>query len=206
MVDNDGFKPFTGHTDDIVKSIISLHIIKGYNDKESLEGLKTGLLDTLFEGSGLVKGEKQGRLNVTVTSEGILFGFNVPKGELNARFEKEVTKQVGSFSVIHVSSLIAPPGTPEGDKKAIEIDDDEVRRETDLGPTDEGETEGPVPAESGADDGPAEIRESTIGAPMGSFGFGDAFAPGPSPNGGGSVGPVVWAVGMAVGCGLVSVF
>ncbi|KAI9160482.1 hypothetical protein LWI28_008518 [Acer negundo] len=112
VVNNGAFSSLSGEPDNVVKNILSLHVILDYFDQQKLQKLdkKTALLTTLFQSSGQAKGQ-QGFLNVTNLSDGsIAFGPAVPGAELKSKFEKAVTSQPYNISILQVSSVIAPPG------------------------------------------------------------------------------------------------
>ncbi|KAK3219227.1 hypothetical protein Dsin_013197 [Dipteronia sinensis] len=112
VVNNGAFSSLSGEPDNVVKNILSLHVILDYFDQQKIQKLekKTALLTTLFQSSGQAKGQ-QGFLNVTNLSDGsIAFGSAVPGAELKSKFEKAVTSQPYNISILQVSSVIAPPG------------------------------------------------------------------------------------------------
>ncbi|KFK38614.1 hypothetical protein AALP_AA3G137100 [Arabis alpina] len=92
----------------MLKNILSLHIVLDYYDEKKLKNLnkKSVILTTLFQSSGLARGQ-QGFLNATVTKDGdVSFGSAVPGSPLNAQLEESVVSLPFNISVLHISSAI----------------------------------------------------------------------------------------------------
>ncbi|OWM81893.1 hypothetical protein CDL15_Pgr007931 [Punica granatum] len=106
-VDNGGMSGISG---DALKKVLSLHVVLDYYDVQKFRQLpnKSDTLTTLFQTSGQANG-KQGFLNVTRTSNGVVFGSGVPGSSLNSNLVKSITSQPYNISVLQVSSAIVPP-------------------------------------------------------------------------------------------------
>ncbi|XP_010465042.1 PREDICTED: fasciclin-like arabinogalactan protein 14 [Camelina sativa] len=122
VVSNGGLSSLSGQPINLIKKILSLHIILDYYDEKKLKNLnkKSVLLTTLFQSSGQARGQ-QGFLNATVTKDGdVLFGSAVPGPDVNAELLDSVASLPFNISVLHISSAIminvnadnAPPGSP----------------------------------------------------------------------------------------------
>ncbi|KAI3932581.1 hypothetical protein MKW98_012552 [Papaver atlanticum] len=111
-VPNSAMKSLEGKSKDVIKDVMSLHVILDYFDDQKIHKLsrETALLTTLFQSSGVADGQ-QGFLNVTVLSSGeVAFGSAVKGAQLNAQLVKSVAAQPYNISVLEVSSLIIPQG------------------------------------------------------------------------------------------------
>ncbi|XP_010486992.1 PREDICTED: fasciclin-like arabinogalactan protein 14 [Camelina sativa] len=122
VVSNGAISSLSGQPTNLIKKILSLHIILDYYDQKKLKNLskKSVLLTTLFQSSGQARGQ-QGFLNATVTKDGnVLFGSAVPGPDLNAELLDSVASLPFNISVLHISSAImidvkadnAPTGSP----------------------------------------------------------------------------------------------
>ncbi|OVA18995.1 FAS1 domain [Macleaya cordata] len=111
-VPNSAMSQLSGKSKDVIRDVISLHVVLDYFDLPKLQKLskKTALLTTLFQSSGIADGQ-QGFLNVTELSSGqFAFGSAVKGSSLNANLVKSVAAQPYNISVLQVSSLIIPTG------------------------------------------------------------------------------------------------
>ncbi|EPS65223.1 hypothetical protein M569_09558, partial [Genlisea aurea] len=111
-VDNGGVSSLSGMSSDAMKNVLSAHVVLDYYDEAKLHKLsnKSAILTTLFQSSGLGRGQ-QGFLNVTILSGGkVAFGSAVAGAPLGANLVKSVFSQPYNVSVLQVSSLIIPPG------------------------------------------------------------------------------------------------
>ncbi|KAJ0985077.1 hypothetical protein J5N97_003433 [Dioscorea zingiberensis] len=112
VVDNSGIDAVAGRPVDIVKRILSVHVILDYFDSAKLEKLsgKTALLTTLFQSSG-VASNKAGFLNVTDMDDNMVsFGSAVAGSGIGANLVKEVFTKPYDLSILQVSDIIVPPG------------------------------------------------------------------------------------------------
>lgn len=111
-VDNSAIGGISGRSLDVVKRILSTHIILDYYDQLKLSDLskKSTLLTTLYQTTG-VAASQQGFLNVTKKSTGdIVFGSAVKGSPLNSTLVQQVATQPYNISVLQVSSPIIAPG------------------------------------------------------------------------------------------------
>ncbi|XP_039115687.1 fasciclin-like arabinogalactan protein 14 [Dioscorea cayenensis subsp. rotundata] len=111
-VDDSGIDAVSGRPVDVVKRILSVHVILDYFDAAKLEKLsgKTTILTTLFQSSGIAA-NKAGFLNVTdMEDELVSFGSAVPGAGIGANLVKEVFTKPYDLSILQVSDIIVPPG------------------------------------------------------------------------------------------------
>lgn len=95
---------FSGKPVEVIKKILSVHVILDYYDVKKLTELgvstKTSTLTTLFQASGSASG-KQGFINVSLVNEGeIAFGAATKGGALNSKLVKSVAAQPYNISVL----------------------------------------------------------------------------------------------------------
>lgn len=112
VVNNSDLGDLSGRPMDVVKRIVSNHVVLDYYDEEKLQGLKSKstIITTLFQSSGLATNQ-QGFLNIVKTSSGqILFGSAVKGAAVNSKFVEAVTAQPYNISVLHISAPIIAPG------------------------------------------------------------------------------------------------
>ncbi|CAK7336371.1 unnamed protein product [Dovyalis caffra] len=113
VVENGNISPLSGKPKDEIKNILSVHVILDYFDVAKLQKLqnKTAILTTLFQSSGLARGQ-QGFLNVTILgTNSVAFGSAVPGSILNSNLVKSIASQPYNISVLQVSNVIVPSGT-----------------------------------------------------------------------------------------------
>ncbi|KAL3512012.1 hypothetical protein ACH5RR_024729 [Cinchona calisaya] len=111
-VDNGNMSPVSGKPPDVLKSIMSLHVILDYYDVPKIQHLpkKTAILTTLLQTNGKANGQL-GFLNVTNLSPGnIAFGSAVKGSPLRADLVKPIAVQPYNISVLQVSTVIIPLG------------------------------------------------------------------------------------------------
>ncbi|KAK3437416.1 hypothetical protein EUGRSUZ_C02101 [Eucalyptus grandis] len=110
-LDNSAVGDISGKPADVLKSILSAHVVLDYYDIEKLTDLskKSTLLTTLYQSSGTAQNQ-QGFLNVTKQSGEIVFGSAVKGASHNAKLVKAVAAQPYNISVLQVSSPIIAPG------------------------------------------------------------------------------------------------
>ncbi|XP_059643672.1 fasciclin-like arabinogalactan protein 14 [Cornus florida] len=111
-VSNGAVSSISDKSTDLIKSILSNHIVLDYYDIPKLQKLKgkSEILTTLYQSSG-VANNRQGFLNVTNLGNGnIVFGSAVKGAPLDAKLVKLVASQPFNISVIEVSSVIVAPG------------------------------------------------------------------------------------------------
>ncbi|KAL6216879.1 hypothetical protein ACLB2K_010097 [Fragaria x ananassa] len=95
-----------------LKSVMSVHIILDYFDKEKLAKLaknnSSTKLTTLFQSSGEPK-DQQGFVRVEVVDGEIFFGSESKGAQMNSKLVRSVTAQPYNISVLEVSSIIRVP-------------------------------------------------------------------------------------------------
>ncbi|KAK3011868.1 hypothetical protein RJ639_010529 [Escallonia herrerae] len=112
VVENSALSPISGRPANVLKNILSVHIVLDYYDVQKLQKLpnKTEILTTLFQSSGQATGQ-QGFLNVTDLSTGsIVIGSAVKGATLGANLVKSVAAQPYNISVLQISNVIIPTG------------------------------------------------------------------------------------------------
>lgn len=111
-VENSQISSLSGRTLDVVKKILSMHVVLDYYDAQKLQDLsnKTALLTTMFQSTGTAH-NRQGFLNVTILSNGeVAFGSAVKGSGLDAKLIKSVAAQPYNISVLQISSPLIAPG------------------------------------------------------------------------------------------------
>lgn len=114
-VNNGAMDALAGKPRDVLKKILSVHVILDYFDLERLNKLsitnKTGpTLTTLFQASGQALNQ-QGFLTVALLNEGeVSIGSAVSGAPIRSKLVKSVTSQPHSLSVIQISEPIRVPG------------------------------------------------------------------------------------------------
>lgn len=114
VFDNAEASAFSGKPVELIKKILSVHVILDYYDVKKLTELgvstKTSTLTTLFQASGSASG-KQGFINVSLVNEGeIAFGAAAKGGALNSKLVKSVAAQPYNISVLQITTPIQVPG------------------------------------------------------------------------------------------------
>ncbi|CAL9116749.1 unnamed protein product [Musa acuminata var. zebrina] len=115
-VNNGAISSASGQPTDVLKKILSLHVVLDYYDGDKLHKLRnrSAILTTLFQSSGVASG-RSGFLNVTDMDNGqVSFGSAVPGSSLDANFVKVLATQPYNISVVEISSVIVPPGLSDG--------------------------------------------------------------------------------------------
>lgn len=111
-VANSSLSSISGKSQDVIKAIISNHVILDYYDEKKIMSIQgsNNQLTTLYQASG--KADKlQGFVNVDVVGEGeIAFGSAVKGAPMNAKLVKTVTTQPYDISVLQISEPIIAPG------------------------------------------------------------------------------------------------
>lgn len=167
VVSNGALSSLSGQPTNVIKKILSLHIVLDYYDQKKLKNLnkKSVLLTTLFQSTGQARGQ-EGFLNATVMKDGdVAFGSAVPGSGLNAQLLDSVASLPFNISVLHISSAImidvkadnAPTGSPlspvsSPPRPAQSPDGDDYDHD-----------EPPSSAPVAAADGPSENADSTNG-------------------------------------------
>ncbi|KAI3463500.1 hypothetical protein Pfo_020163 [Paulownia fortunei] len=111
-VENSNLSPLSGKSSQVLKNILSVHVILDYFDVPKLQKLsnKTTILTTLFQTTGSARGQ-QGFLNVThLSTDSIAFGSAVPGATLGSNLVKSIASEPYNLSVLQVSNVIIPLG------------------------------------------------------------------------------------------------
>lgn len=114
VVDNAAASGLSGKPLDVVKKILSVHVILDYYDVEKLTKLgisnKTSALTTLFQASGLAA-DQRGFINVSLVNEGeIAFGSAAKGGALNSKLVESVAAHPYNISVLQITAPVQVPG------------------------------------------------------------------------------------------------
>ncbi|KAM1224746.1 hypothetical protein ACFX2G_044547 [Malus domestica] len=111
-VDNGGMSSISGKSQDVIKKILSAHVVLDYFDQKKLTGLagssKESTLTTMLQSSGQAK-DQQGFIIVGKSDGEIAFGSAVKGGKLNAKLVKAVVSQPYNISVLQISNAIEIP-------------------------------------------------------------------------------------------------
>ncbi|BBG95406.1 FASCICLIN-like arabinogalactan protein 14 precursor [Prunus dulcis] len=178
-VGNGAISSLAGKSQDVVKKILSAHVILDYYDEQKLTKLakssKVTTLTTMFQSSGQAQNQ-QGFINTGIINEGELaFGSAAKGSKLNAKLVKSVVSQPFNISVLQVSELIdipdiaasspagSPKSSPSPSKAPSSSSDDEApsaspKSSKSKAPTSSDETTSsspPVPDEAGSSTAPA---------------------------------------------------
>lgn len=112
-LDNGAVSSLSGKPLDVVKRILSVHVILDYYDVQKLAKLSTDnttVLTTLYQASGAATNQ-QGFIKVTLINEGeVAFGSAVKGAQADAKLVKSVAAQPYNISVLQLTSPIQVPG------------------------------------------------------------------------------------------------
>lgn len=110
-VDDAAAAALSGQPLEVVKKVLSVHVILDYYDVPKLQHLhkKTALVTTLFQSTGLAVGQ-MGFLNVSVSAAGVALGSAVAGAGAAVQLVTAVAAQPYNISVLQVSGVIFPPG------------------------------------------------------------------------------------------------
>ncbi|XP_022138065.1 fasciclin-like arabinogalactan protein 14 [Momordica charantia] len=112
-VDNGAVSGLNGKPMDLVKRILSVHVILDYYDEKKLSQLSsdnTTVLTTMFQATGAAT-KQQGFLKVKLINEGeVAFGSAADGGTFDSKLVKSVASQPYNISVLQISSPIQVPG------------------------------------------------------------------------------------------------
>ncbi|KAL0553261.1 hypothetical protein IC582_007150 [Cucumis melo] len=112
-VDNGAISGISGKPLDVVKRILSVHVILDYYDVQKLGKLSsdnTTVLTTLYQTSGAATNQ-QGFLKVTLINEGeVAFESAVKGATADSKLVKSVASQPYNISVLQITSPIQVPG------------------------------------------------------------------------------------------------
>ncbi|KAJ8561127.1 hypothetical protein K7X08_027317 [Anisodus acutangulus] len=110
-VPNGAIGDLTSKPDNVVKRILTTHVVLDYYDPLKLKSMKdkTAKLTTMYQQSGKAQYD-QGFLNVTAKDNTFVFGSAVKGAQLNSRLEKSVMNQPYNISILGISQPIVTPG------------------------------------------------------------------------------------------------
>merc|ERR1712137_57558 len=215
VVDNQALASLSGKPLDVVKNVLSIHVVLDYYDVAKLNALpnKTALLTTLFQSSGVSAGQ-EGFVNASVINQGeVAFGSAAKGSNLSSTLVKSVAAQPYNISVLQISSPILPPGVgqggsptkppPKGTSPSAAPKKSPATPPA-KAPSGKPGTKAPAPAEGGSADSPAGSPSSPPGAdspPSTSPDADSNGAPATAPSASGSS-PTAVAYGI-MGVGLV---
>lgn len=109
VVDNGAMSTISNRPTDVIKKVLSLHVVLDYYDVQKFQHLPnhTATLTTLFQSSGEASGQ-QGYLNATdVSTGGVSIAWGAGSG-VGANVVKAVVSQPYNLSVVQISTLIIP--------------------------------------------------------------------------------------------------
>ncbi|KAG5589102.1 hypothetical protein H5410_039616 [Solanum commersonii] len=175
-IPNGAIGDLTSKSNDVVKKILTTHVVLDYYDTMKLQKLKdkTTKLTTMFQESGKASND-QGFLNVTAKDNTFVFGSAVKDAQRDSRLEKSVMNQPYNISILGISQPIVTPGidsplapssapppkanTSKSSPPKVEPPTEEEAE----APTKEDETEAPAPskdADSPSTDSPPADAQS----------------------------------------------
>lgn len=113
-VNNAGLSGLSGKPLDLVKKVLSAHVVLDYYDVQKITELgiskKTSTLTTLFQASGSAVNQ-QGFINVALVNEGeIAFGSAVKGANMDSKLVKMAASQPYNISVLQITQPISIPG------------------------------------------------------------------------------------------------
>ena len=109
VVENSAMSALSGKSNDIIKKVLSLHVVLDYYDVQKLQHLpnETSMLTTLFQSSGQAKG-LLGFLTVTAANTGGVSIASAAGSGVGASLVKAVVSQPYNISVVQISTVIMP--------------------------------------------------------------------------------------------------
>lgn len=112
VVDNSAAGALSSLDDDTLKSVLSIHVILDYYDKEKIHSLRrhSTFFTTLYQTTGVAE-NNMGFLNFTHLPDGRLaFGSGVHGAPLSATYVKQVAAKPYNISVLQISAVVVPAG------------------------------------------------------------------------------------------------
>ncbi|KAF3663689.1 hypothetical protein FXO38_10524 [Capsicum annuum] len=177
-VPNGAIGDLASKSDDILKRVLSTHVVLDYYDPMKLQRMKekTAKMTNMFQQSGTAAYD-QGFLNVTAKDGTFVFGSAVVGSVRDSKLEKSVMNQPYNISVLGISKPIVTPGL-DGTMAPISAPPPKVpapkKSPVAESPAEEEEAESPSQEEEA--ESPSEEAESP------SEDDDDADSPAPSPN------------------------
>ncbi|CAN4075775.1 unnamed protein product [Withania somnifera] len=110
-VPNGAVGDLTSKSDDVLKRVLSTHVVLDYYDPMKLQRMKdkTAKMTTMFQQSGTAAYD-QGFLNVTFRDGSFVFGSAVVGAQRDSKLEKSVMNQPYNISILSISQPIVTPG------------------------------------------------------------------------------------------------
>ncbi|GAB4850461.1 hypothetical protein Ancab_029767 [Ancistrocladus abbreviatus] len=112
VVDNSNMGSLSGKSTDILRKIMSVHVLLDYYDIEKLKRIlpkRSIQVTNLFQSSGLAV-NKQGYLNITLSSGQVHVESAAPGSTSDAQLIRSVAAQPYNISVMQISGPIIPSG------------------------------------------------------------------------------------------------
>lgn len=119
VVGNGGMGSLSGFSADVLKDIMSVHVVLDYYDIPKLQNLarKSIILTTLFQTTGMARNQ-QGFINATALGGGgVSFGSAANPGDRSSSLVTSVAQQAYNFSVLQISNPIIPNGISNSSTK-----------------------------------------------------------------------------------------
>ncbi|KAE9585576.1 hypothetical protein Lal_00010241 [Lupinus albus] len=120
-VDNSGMAPVSGKSMNVIKNVLSLHVILDYFDVQKLQHLQNQSVTvrTLFDTSGQAHG-LQGFVKITDLSTGAVSFVSAfdTNDSIGCNLIKSLVSQPYNISLVHVSTVIMPPFILENSNNA----------------------------------------------------------------------------------------
>jgi hypothetical protein len=111
VVDNSGMAPISGKPMDVIKKILSIHVLLDYFDVQKFQNMRNQnvTVNTLFQTTGQAKGS-EGLMKFTDLSTGaVIFTSPSDPNGAGANLVKAVVAQPYNISVVQISAVIMPP-------------------------------------------------------------------------------------------------
>ncbi|XP_055819907.1 fasciclin-like arabinogalactan protein 3 [Solanum dulcamara] len=110
-VPNGAVGDLTSKSDDVLKRVLSTHVVLDYYDPMKLQKMKdkTAKMTTMYQQSGKAAYD-QGFLNVTAKDGSFVFGSAVVGAQRDSKLEKSVMNQPYNISILGISQPIVTPG------------------------------------------------------------------------------------------------
>ncbi|XP_022720809.1 fasciclin-like arabinogalactan protein 14 [Durio zibethinus] len=127
VVANGNMSVISGQSTDVIKKVLSVHVILDYFDEAKLENLhsRTLTVTTLYQQSGRAQNQ-QGFLNVSHVGNGpVAFGSAAPGSNLDSILVKTISTQPYNISVLQISNIInvasnsTTPSSPPAQTPAV---------------------------------------------------------------------------------------
>ncbi|KAK7311835.1 hypothetical protein RJT34_10223 [Clitoria ternatea] len=109
--DDVAMKNLTGMSPEVVKAILSVHVLVDFYDEQKLvmDFQGTHRIETLFQSSGLAKGN-QGYIYMSLVGVGTMVFASAVDGKYNVKVKSSVTPEPGSVAIHMVTQPFEVPG------------------------------------------------------------------------------------------------